>query len=228
MGANTCVCVCVWRWRDTRWSPIGRLLPLGPPIILLYFRFLWWIRTRFSPLGRTGARFVKQSLVGGFIRGGPVQARSPAADQIWRNDPGGLLGFCFSVKKQKLSVGIPSWLLSVYRPSQSFLFLSTVSRSSLHSDMNGRKTRWGDSFWPDLIFPLSSSSVLPWPGSSSAAGSPSTSCWSRETRRAGCRCGASRTPRLHRRPRVQQVTKPWTVSPRHPTPTQSVRTVAII
>ena len=44
--------------------------------------------------------------------------------------------------------------------------------------------------------PPSSWSVLRWLGSSSADGSPSTSCSSRGTQRADCPCGASPTTRL--------------------------------
>lgn len=57
-----------------------------------------------------------------------------------------------------------------------------------------------------LPTPSSSSwSVLLLLGSSSADGSPSTSCWSRETQRADCPCGVSQTPHLCSRCPLLQV-----------------------
>lgn len=83
-----------------------------------------------------------------------------------------------------------------------------------HFSFTWQKKRWFsdvDMSFPPLFLPPSSSSwsVLLWLGSSSADGSPSTSCSSKETRRAGCPCGASQTPLLCSRRRQPQVQVQW-------------------
>lgn len=104
--------------------------------------------------------------------------------------------FCFH---PVCSVSLMSRLKATRKQNQTFQLHMALRQRNGHT---GEECQRSDEIWAALLFKIgklaflsfSSWSVLPWLSSSSADGNPSTSCWSRETLRADCPCGASRTP----------------------------------